>query len=277
MSIGQWPYPEQVTFPAVDREQVTPNVADVALLAGTRTVDTSGTLVGTFNSDTNPTDVQVNGLIAQAVTMVLTPLPDYFQESLYGRVKQAITLQAAILIETSFYREQANAGSIVAMTAALAAMRAAIEADAGGAAVSQRVDTIVARSTIAEYDPYYVMPPPPVVGGGRAAALQPVPPTGPPQVASISPPSWSVSNRVNVIVSASGFNLQATSDLVAYLEDSANATVASTSIVDPSGTGTMLTCTFPPPTAAIKLGAGWFYLRKAGAAYAAEVPWSWVA
>jgi hypothetical protein len=277
VSIGQWPYPEQITFPAVDREQITPSVSDVALLAGTRTIDTSGTLVGTFNSDTNPTDVQVNGLIAQAVTIVLTPLPDYFQESLYGRVKQAITLQAAILIETSFYREQANAGSIVAMTAALGAMRAAIEADAGGAAVSQRVDTIVARSTVADYDPFYVMPPPPVVGGGRAAALPGAPPTGPAQITSISPPSWSVSNRVNVIVNATGFNLQATTDLIAYLEDSGAVTVASTGIVDPSGTGTMLSCTFPPPTAAVKLGAGWFYLRKAGAAYAAEIPWSWVA
>jgi hypothetical protein len=277
VSIGQWPYPEQVTFPPVDREQVTPSVGDVALFAATRTIDTSGDELGAFTSDTRPTDVQVNGLIAAAVTMVLTPLPDYFQESLYGRVKQAIVLQTAILIETSFYREQANAGSIVAMTAALAAMRVAIEADAGGAAVSQRVDTIVARSTIAEYDPYYVMPPPPVVGGGRAAAAQPVPPTGPPQVASISPPSWSISNLVNVIVSASGFNLQATTDLIAYLEDSSAATVASTSIVDPSGTGTMLTCTFPPPTAQIKLGAGWFYLRKAGAGYAAEIPWDWMA
>jgi hypothetical protein len=117
-----------------------------------------------FTSDTNPTDAQCDALITQAVQLVLTPLPDYLPASLYGRIRQAASLQAAILVETSFYREQANSGSIVALTAAMRALLDAIQEDSGGAGVSNRVDSIVARSTMAEYDPYYTMPPPPTQG-----------------------------------------------------------------------------------------------------------------
>ncbi len=99
----------------------------------------------------------MQGLIEQATTLVLTPLPDYLQPSLYGRISQAAALQAAILIETSFYREQANAGSIVALQQGLTAMRNAIEEDAGGAGASQRVDSIVQRSTMTDYDQYYTL------------------------------------------------------------------------------------------------------------------------
>lgn len=166
MSVGNLPYPEQITFPPVDVTKVTPTSDDVALLCATRTIDTSGTQLGTFTSDTNPTDTQTAALIDQAVTLVLAPLPDYLQESLYERIRQTAALQAAILVETSFYREQANTGSIVAMQAALTGMQRAIQEDAGGAGASQRVDSVVVRSTMAEYDPYYVMPPPPVVGQG---------------------------------------------------------------------------------------------------------------
>ena len=171
MSVGNLPYPEQITFPLVDRAQVTPTSDDVALLTATRTIDSSGAQLGTFTSDTNPTDVQVTALIDQAVTLVLAPLPDYLQESLYERIRQAVALQAAVLVETSFYREQANAGSITAMQSALTAMSKAIQEDTGGAGISQRVDSIVVRSTLADYDPYYVMPPPPVVGGGSVGVV----------------------------------------------------------------------------------------------------------
>jgi hypothetical protein len=164
VSIGQLPYPSQVTFPVVDRAQVTPSSDDVALLVATRTIDSSGTELGEFTSDTRPTDAQADALIEQAVTMVLTPLPDRFQESLYDRVKQAVALQTAILVETSFYREQANTGTITALSTRLGAMLNAIQEDSGGAGVSNRVDSIVARSTMADYDPYYAMPIPPVVG-----------------------------------------------------------------------------------------------------------------
>ena len=173
MSVGQLPYPEQITFPPVDRGQVTPSPDDVALLCATRTIDESGTQLGVFTSDTNPTDAQVQGLIEQAVTLVLTPLPDYVQENLYGRIQQAAALQAAVLVETSFYREQANAGSITALQSALAAMGKAIAIDAGAPGGVGSVDSIVVRSTMAEYDPYYVMPPPPVVGGGATAGSGP--------------------------------------------------------------------------------------------------------
>lgn len=171
MSVGQLPYPEQISFPAVDRAQCTPSVDDVALLCATRTIDEAGDQLGVFTSDTNPTDVQAQALIEQAVMLVLTPLPDYLPASLYARIAQAAALQAAILVETSFYREQANSGSIVALTSALTAMLRSIAEDAGGGGASQRVDSVVVRSTMADYDPYYVMPPPPVVGGGSVGVV----------------------------------------------------------------------------------------------------------
>jgi hypothetical protein len=278
MSVGQLPYPEQIQFPPVDVDQVTPSVDDVALLCATRTIDTTGAQLSTFTSDTRPTDAQAGALIAQATTMVLAPLPDHLQESLYVRIRQAVALQAALLVETSFYREQANTGTVVAMSNALQAMLRAIQEDAGGAGISQRVDSIVVRATYAEYDPYYQMPPPPVVGGGAAQWAPPAAPTGPPQVASINPTGFSVANAQNVIVSASGVNFAVTADLVAVLEDHAGTKIQTSNIADPSGQGTMLVATFPPPpTPAPALGAGWFYLLKAGASYGALTPWEWMA
>ena len=158
------PYPGQPTFPPIDRTQCAPTSDDVALLEATRTIDTAGDELGEFTSDTRPTDVQTDALIQQALEMVLTPLPDRVQENLYPRIRQAVALQAAILVETSFYREQANTGSITAMQSTLAAMLDSIQEDAGGAGNANQVDSVVVRSTMADYDPYYAMPPPPVVG-----------------------------------------------------------------------------------------------------------------
>jgi hypothetical protein len=259
-------------------DAVTPSVDDVALLCATRTIDTSGAQLGQFTSDTRPTDAQAGALIAQAATMVLAPLPDHLQQSLYPRIRQSVALQAAILVETSFFREQANTGTVVAMSTSLQSMLRAVQEDAGGAGVSQRVDSIVVRSTFAEYDPYYQMPPPPTVGGGSAQWAQPTPPTGPPQVNSISPTGWSVGNAQSVIVSASGLNLAPAADLAAVLQDHAGGTVQTASIADPSGMGTMLVATFPPPpTPAPALGAGWFYFIKASASYGPLIPWEWTA
>ena len=164
MSVTQPPYPGQPSFPEIDRSQVTPTSDDVALLVATRTIDTAGDELGVFTDDTRPTDTQCDGLIQQAIEMVLTPLPNRMQAYLYPAVQQAVALQAAILVETSFYREQANTGSITALQARLGSMLSAIEEDSGASGVSNRVDSIVVRSTMADYDPYYAMPPPPVVG-----------------------------------------------------------------------------------------------------------------
>ena len=162
MSTG---YPEQINFPPIDPDAITPTVDDVALLIATRTIDEGGTQLVHFTSDTVPTDVQVQGLIAQATTLVLGALPNYLSSSLYGRIKEAVAIQAAILVETSFYREQANAGSIVELNALLRTALNQLEEDSGGGTgTSSRVDSIVVRSTMTDYDPYYPMPPPPAVG-----------------------------------------------------------------------------------------------------------------
>jgi hypothetical protein len=136
----------------------------VALLIATRTIDEAGDELGTFTSDTRPTDTQCDGLIAQALVMILTPLPDRLSPSLYVPIRECVALQAALLVETSFYREQANTGTITSLQTRLSGLLSGIEEIAGAAGISNRVDAVVVRSTMADYDPYYAMPPPPVIG-----------------------------------------------------------------------------------------------------------------
>ena len=150
---------------------MTPSSDDVALLCATRTIDTAGDELGVFTDDTRPTDVQAHALIEQAMTMVLAPLPDQLQASLYGRIQQAVALQAAILVETSFYSEQANAGSIVALHTRLGAMlRRSRKTRAAPASPTASTRSSCARRWPST-TPIYAMPPPPVVG-------RPLPPEG---------------------------------------------------------------------------------------------------
>jgi hypothetical protein len=200
VSIGQLPYPSQVTFPLVDHAKVTPTSDDVALLVATRTIDSASNELGQFTTDTRPTDAQVDALIQQALTMVLTPLPDRLQESLYPRIREAVAVQAAILVETSFYREQANTGTITALNTRLGAMLEAIQEDAGGAGVSNRVDSIVLRSTMTEYDPYYALPPPPVVGW----PISPPPVVAVPALSAVTPASGQDAGGDTLTVTGTG-------------------------------------------------------------------------
>jgi hypothetical protein len=96
-------------YPDVDVAQVTPSLDEVARLERTRTVDSGGNDVGTFTSDTNPTDAEVGDLIDQAVSDVLGAFPSQFDPEHYGQCKKVITLYAAMLVEGSHYKEQATA------------------------------------------------------------------------------------------------------------------------------------------------------------------------
>jgi hypothetical protein len=149
-------------FPVVDRLRVAPSVEEVALLERTRTVDQSGEEQGTFTTATRPTLAEVNKLIAQALELTLSDLPDYLPESIYPRIQQAVALRAAVLVEISFYREQYNQGSARAYDTMYDKLIASIEL-LGGSGAGRRVDSIMGRSTMAEFEPDLPIPPPRII------------------------------------------------------------------------------------------------------------------
>jgi hypothetical protein len=101
--------------PPVDLAQITPSVDDVAILERTRTVHDDLTEVSTFDSETRPTDVECQELIAQALGEVLAALPPAIDMTLWAEpIKRVIALRAASLVEQSFYREQATATGVAA-------------------------------------------------------------------------------------------------------------------------------------------------------------------
>lgn len=149
-------------FPVADRLRVRPSVKEVALLERTRTVDQSGEEQGTFTPGTRPALDEVEELIDQALELTLSDLPDYLPESIYPRVQQAVALRAAVLIELSFYREQYNQGSAKGYDTMYDKLIASIEL-LGGMGDGKRVDSIMGRSTMAEYEPDLPIPPPRVM------------------------------------------------------------------------------------------------------------------
>jgi len=86
---------------------VRPYVRDVAALLRARTKVTGGGEAGTFNGNTRPTGEEVDDLIDEATDEVLgkvqTPTPGSSYER---RVRGAIRMYAAILIELSYWPEQ---------------------------------------------------------------------------------------------------------------------------------------------------------------------------
>ena len=94
-------------YPEIDSAQVTPSVEDVAKLERTRTVHDDLTEVSTFDSETRPTDVECQELVQQAVKDVLSGLPSQFDPQHWPKAKRVITLYSAMLVEGSFYKEQA--------------------------------------------------------------------------------------------------------------------------------------------------------------------------
>lgn len=93
-----------------------PSILDVALLMRTRTVgpvtglggDTGPGDFTTFTSTTRPTAVEVGLLIDQATNAVAGLLPSNVSTDFDGRVRQLVAVQTAVLIELSFFREQAD-------------------------------------------------------------------------------------------------------------------------------------------------------------------------
>jgi hypothetical protein len=92
-------------YGAPDPTAVRCTVADVAALERNRTIGPGGVRVGTFDSTTKPTDVEVGGLIDQAVDLVLVAVQPQFNPDMNSQVARAVALQTALLLESSDYIE----------------------------------------------------------------------------------------------------------------------------------------------------------------------------
>ena len=155
----------QTLFPDVPIDEVSPTVKDVAMLEHTRTVDDSGDEIGDFTSDTRPTDADVTLLIGQAVMIILDQLDVQVAPALYPAIKEAVTLEAAILVESSFFREQMNEGSVSMYSTILAGMIKMLQVKTGTAtgdgtgSGAGGVDSVMVRGVMAEWDPFLPEPP----------------------------------------------------------------------------------------------------------------------
>jgi hypothetical protein len=103
---------------------VRPTVASVAMLLRARTKIKGGKEQGTFTALTRPTAMEVDALIEDALDEVMGKVqpveegqgPIGVGSPYERRVRGAVRLYAAILVETSYFPEQVKAGQSVAET-----------------------------------------------------------------------------------------------------------------------------------------------------------------
>lgn len=88
-----------------------PSVGDVGALLRARTTDIAGNEVGTFNEHTRPTAVQVANIIAHSVSEMVVDTAEDLPSPLWGAAKRAVTLDAAMMVELTYYPEQVNQGN----------------------------------------------------------------------------------------------------------------------------------------------------------------------
>jgi hypothetical protein len=100
------------TFPVIDRDAIRPTADDVAALERTRIVGLGGGDPKTFTDETHPTVTEVEGLIEMAIGDTLVLLPTSIDPAHYEAITQAVTMYAATLVESSYFREQLGQGSV---------------------------------------------------------------------------------------------------------------------------------------------------------------------
>jgi hypothetical protein len=108
-------------YPNVSPDDVAPTLADVAILERTRTRGDDGTLYPTFTPQTFPSDTDVELVIDKATGMILSQIRADFNPKFYSQVMDLCALQAAILIEGSFFRNQDQASATSAWRSLVAA------------------------------------------------------------------------------------------------------------------------------------------------------------
>ena len=99
-------------LPAIDVAKVTPTTAEVAQILRTRTVEAGGNDVGEFTDTTRPSVDEVEDVVDQAVDNVLAQLRPWCDIRHYSQIKRAVGLHAAVMIETSYYRETAGDAAV---------------------------------------------------------------------------------------------------------------------------------------------------------------------
>ena len=87
------------------------SVDAVGTLLRARTRDTQGNEVGTFNTDTRPTEDQVLSLINTAVEDLASVVGTDLDESLWTRAATVAGYKAAMLVELSYFPEQVARGN----------------------------------------------------------------------------------------------------------------------------------------------------------------------
>ena len=126
-------------YPLVQPSDVYPTLEEVAILERTRTRGDDGVYYDTFNSQTWPTDNDVGTMIDTAVNLILSQLREDFNPSFYEQVKDMVTLQTAILIESSFFRNQVAAETMnswrIMLMSGMEGIKHSIEVDRAQAVV----------------------------------------------------------------------------------------------------------------------------------------------
>lgn len=94
----------------LDAPPWTPTVQQVAWRLLARTRQTNGELAKTFNTNTDPTDTDVEGVIALTVQL-LGPRLGAVPDALIDSATSLAALKAAITVEESFFMEQVSNGA----------------------------------------------------------------------------------------------------------------------------------------------------------------------
>ena len=85
-------------------------VAGVGAILRSRTRDTSGTEIGTFDDTTRPTEDQVLSLINEAVLGLVSAVGDDIPEQFWQQAGSVATYKTCMLVELSYFPEQIVAG-----------------------------------------------------------------------------------------------------------------------------------------------------------------------
>jgi len=85
----------------------TPDTADVAAIMWARTADEHGE-TGSFDDDTRPTAATVEAIIDQAADYVAARTSEDLPDRLHSLAQQAVGYRVAMIVENSFYPEQAE-------------------------------------------------------------------------------------------------------------------------------------------------------------------------
>jgi hypothetical protein len=142
-------------------------LAAAAILERTRTTgpssggrggDTGPADVTVFNNNSRPTAAEVEELIDQAVPAVIGQIPGVLPAMAWPTAQHACALYAAILVETSFFRESLDEGSVELYRELLAALIPSLQGLADGTPGAERRTVDSVRITGVHDDPLYGFP-----------------------------------------------------------------------------------------------------------------------